>query len=83
LSSGRGFVHINPKGNLEPCPFAPFSDTNIKQMPLKDALKSSFLKTLRESPEHLRETEGGCALFTNREWVKSTLEANKQVPLQG
>ena len=75
LSSGRGFVHINPKGNLEPCPFAPFSDVNVKEMPLKEALKSNFLKTLRESPEHLRETEGGCALFANREWVKSMLEA--------
>ncbi len=73
LSSGRGFVHINPKGNLEPCPFAPFSDVNVKEVPLKEALKSSFLKTLRESPEHLRETEGGCALFVNREWVKSKL----------
>lgn len=74
LSSGRGFVHINSAGNLEPCPFAPFSDTNVRDMPLKEALKSNFLKALRESPEHLRETEGGCALFVNRDWVKAKLE---------
>ncbi len=74
LSSGRGFVHINPKGNLEPCPFAPYSDVNLKQMSMQEALRSKFLKTLRESPEHLRETYGGCALFVNREWVKSKLD---------
>lgn len=74
LSSGRGFVHINSAGNLEPCPFAPFSDTNVRDMPLKEALKSNFLKALRESPGHLRETEGGCALFVNRDWVKAKLE---------
>lgn len=77
LSSGRGFVHINPRGELEPCPFAPFSDTDVKQSSLKEALQSGFLKALRESPGQLRETEGGCALFTNREWVKSVLDANK------
>jgi len=69
LSSGRGFFHINPQGGLEPCPFAPFSNENVKQVPLREALKSSFLK-------HLRETEGGCALFKNREWVKETQESN-------
>jgi MoaA/NifB/PqqE/SkfB family radical SAM enzyme len=77
LSSGRGFDHINPRGELEPCPFAPFSDTDVKHTSLKEALQSKFLRTLRESPEQLRETEGGCALFTNREWVKSVLDANK------
>lgn len=24
LAAGRGFLHINPSGKVEPCPFAPF-----------------------------------------------------------
>jgi MoaA/NifB/PqqE/SkfB family radical SAM enzyme len=28
LASGQGFVHISAAGALEPCPFAPYSDTN-------------------------------------------------------
>ncbi len=77
LSSGRGFVHISPEGHLEPCPFAPYSDTNLKEMTLKEALNSKFLKSIRESDEHLSETEHGCALFNKKEWVESILDNSK------
>lgn len=77
LSSGRGFVHISSSGNLEPCPFAPYSDTSLREKPLKDALNSKFLREIRESPEHLKETEGGCALYVNREWVQTLLNSKK------
>ena len=51
LSAGRGFIHISAEGNLEPCPFAPYSDTNLKDTPLKVALQSKFLKAIRENHE--------------------------------
>jgi MoaA/NifB/PqqE/SkfB family radical SAM enzyme len=38
LASGRGFVYISAQGDFEPCPFAPYSDTNLKENCLKDAL---------------------------------------------
>jgi hypothetical protein len=38
---------------------------------LKEALQSDFLKMIRDSDEHLHETEGGCALWVKREWVRS------------
>ena len=34
LAAGRGFVHVSADGNLEPCPFAPFSDVNLKGLSL-------------------------------------------------
>jgi MoaA/NifB/PqqE/SkfB family radical SAM enzyme len=74
LSAGRGFVHINAEGDVEACPFAPYSDTNLRNMSLKDALQSEFLKTIRQNHEHLSETEGGCALWIEREWVRSLLD---------
>jgi len=74
LSAGRGFVHISAEGNVEPCPFVPYSDTNLKDSSLKDALQSEFLKTIRENREQLSETEGSCALWTNRDWVRSLLK---------
>lgn len=73
LSSGRGFVHINAEGDVEPCPFAPISDTNLKEKSLKEALQSEFLKKLREIPELSKYTGGGCALWKNREQVHSLL----------
>ncbi len=74
LAAGRGFVHINPEGRLEPCPFSPFSDTSVKDMPLREALQSVFLQKIRESDVHLSETRGGCALWEQREWVASLLQ---------
>ncbi len=73
LSSGRGFVHVAADGSLEPCPFAPYSDTSLKDIPLKEALKSEFLKTIRENRDKLDESNGGCALWVQREWVRSLL----------
>ena len=76
MSAGKGFVHISADGNVEPCPFAPYSDTNLREMSLKDALQSKFLKSIRDNHEHLSETEGGCALWIKREWVRSMLNKN-------
>jgi len=73
LSAGRGFVHIGADGALEPCPFAPFSDANIRNTPLREALQSDFLKQIRLNHDQLEETEGGCALWVKREWVKTLL----------
>lgn len=74
LAAGRGFVHINSLGGLEPCPFAPFSDVNLKNVSLQEALQSKFLHAIREEHDKLTETQGGCALWSHRDWVKETLE---------
>jgi Predicted Fe-S oxidoreductases len=66
LAAGRGFVHISPSGNLEPCPAAPYADETLARVPLETALKSRLLSRIRERPELLTETAGGCALRANR-----------------
>jgi MoaA/NifB/PqqE/SkfB family radical SAM enzyme len=71
LASGRGFLHISSTGALEACPFAPWSDVSVKDMPLKQALRSRLLEKIREGHETLRESRGGCALKENAAWVAS------------
>ncbi|MHB9156070.1 MAG: radical SAM protein [Endomicrobiales bacterium] len=71
LASGRGFIHINAAGDVEPCPFAPYSDSNIRTVPLREALQSRILRVIRENHGRLQETRGGCALWKNREWLRS------------
>jgi MoaA/NifB/PqqE/SkfB family radical SAM enzyme len=73
LAAGRGFVHISPSGDLEPCPAAPFSDANLAQVSLREALQSRLLGRLREEPEVLAERAGGCALRANRAWVQEIM----------
>ncbi len=79
LAAGRGFVHVSPEGDLEPCPFAPYSDTSLKDLPLKEALESKLLKTIRQNHHKLTETQGGCALWVNREWLKSIASSEKGI----
>ncbi len=70
LAAGRGFVHVSPSGDLEPCPAAPFSDANLAKVPLKEALKSRLLARIRKDHGLLTEKEGGCALRASRAWVQ-------------
>jgi MoaA/NifB/PqqE/SkfB family radical SAM enzyme len=74
LAAGRGFVHIGPDGSLEPCPFAPFSDSNVADRPLAEALGSDLLTAIRDNHAELTETRGGCALWRRREWVESLVK---------
>lgn len=78
LSAGRGFIHINAAGDLEPCPFAPFSDTNVRDYSLREALQSELFKKIRQRPELSRENGGGCVLWKERELVQSLLGNNFQ-----
>ncbi len=73
LAAGRGFVHVSTGGDVEPCPFAPFSDRNLKTATLKEALASKTLSAVRENHHLLKEGEGGCALWHNRELVQQMI----------
>jgi MoaA/NifB/PqqE/SkfB family radical SAM enzyme len=77
LAAGRGFIHISPSGDLEPCPFAPYTDRNVAETSLKRALGSPLLEKIRENHGKLQETSGGCALWAEREWVASIAPENK------
>lgn len=74
LSAGRGFLHISASGDLEACPAAPFSDTNLKRNALKKALMSEYLERVRNEHGILTESQGGCALWANRTWTASLLK---------
>ena len=78
LAAGRGFVHINAYGDVEPCPFSPYSDRNLKQVSLLEAINSPLLRSIRESGVELDETDGCCALWTRQEWVQSLLLQSEQ-----
>ncbi|WP_319378179.1 radical SAM protein [uncultured Methanocorpusculum sp.] len=63
LAGGRGFFHINPYGSAEPCPFSPYSDRNLRNVSLLDAVNSPFFARLIDVGLVGGEHDGGCALF--------------------
>ena len=66
MAAGRGFVHVNAQGYVEPCPFAHFAVDSIRSMPLHNALASPFFSWIRENKELLARPTQGCALFERR-----------------
>ncbi|GKX65002.1 radical SAM protein [Inconstantimicrobium mannanitabidum] len=73
LAAGRGFFHINVDGAAEPCPFSPYSDTNLGEVSLRQALKSPLFKKLNATGMLVGEHDGGCLLFQKENEVKSML----------
>ncbi len=49
VAAGNDFAHINANGDLEPCAFCHYSDTNVKDHSLVEALKSPFFKNFRRA----------------------------------
>ncbi len=47
VAAGTDYAHINANGDLEPCAFCHYSDVNINDVSLEEALRSPFLKAFR------------------------------------
>ncbi|MCC9296158.1 radical SAM protein [Clostridium sp. WLY-B-L2] len=73
LAAGRGFFHINANGSAEPCPLSPYSDVNLKDSSLREALKSPLFKKLKDNEMLVGEHKGGCTLFKKEDDVKKFL----------
>ena len=74
LAAGRGFFHINSHGGAEPCPASPYSDINVKDTSLIDALNSNLFTSLRDNGLLVDNHEGGCVLFNRKEDVEMLLK---------
>ena len=74
VAAGRGFFHINSHGGAEPCPFSPYSDINVKDTSLREALHSPLFTALRSSDILLDNHDGGCVLYKKKAQVESLLK---------
>ncbi len=73
VAAGRGFFHINSHGGAEPCPFSPYSDVNIKNTSLREALHSPLFMALRNGDILMDDHDGGCVLYEKKEEVEKLL----------
>lgn len=78
VAAGRGFFHINSHGGAEPCPFSPYSDVNIRNSSLKEALHSPLFLALQNGDILLDDHNGGCVLYEKRELVEQLLAGNRK-----
>ena len=73
VAAGRGFFHTNSHGGAEPCPFSPYSDINVVNSSLREALKSPLFHALQEQNILDDDHAGGCVLYEKRDQVEALL----------
>lgn len=76
VAAGRGFFHINSHGGAEPCPFSPYSDINVRDTSLREALNSRLFQALQSDGMLDDFHTGGCVLFEKRAQVEAFLAQN-------
>jgi MoaA/NifB/PqqE/SkfB family radical SAM enzyme len=67
MAAGRGFVHINAQGFVEPCPFSHIATDSVASVSLKKALASPLFSSIRDHASLLTKPLEGCALFEHRD----------------
>jgi hypothetical protein len=76
IAGGRNYMHINANGDVEPCAFIHYSDANIKDQSLLDALRSPLFKQYRAHQPFNENLLCPCPLLDNpeslREMVKNS-----------
>lgn len=49
IAGGRSYIHINANGDIEPCAFIHYSDSNIREKTLIEAYRSPFFQAYKEN----------------------------------
>ena len=63
LSAGRKYLHINNKGDVEPCVFAHFAVDNVREKPLAECLASDFFVAMRKAAPYGRNLLRPCPII--------------------
>ena len=61
--AGKGSVHVNADGWLEPCPYSHYASHNLLETPLLDALRSDFFDAVRDEFSGKKNASDTCHLF--------------------
>ena len=77
IAAGRQYLHINARGDVEPCAFIQYSNVNIKDTSLVEALRQPIFQEYRKrqpfNENHLRP----CPCLDNPEKLRSIVNASK------
>ena len=76
IAGGRRYIHINANGDMEPCAFIHYSDSNIREKTLLEALQSPLFMAYHDGQpwngNHLRP----CPLLDNPEKLVHAVETS-------
>jgi len=74
IAGGRHYLHINAAGDVEPCVFIYYSNVNIHECSLLDALKSPIFMAYHDGQPFSKNMLCPCPMLENPEIIGRTLE---------
>lgn len=80
IAGGRFHLHINSRGDIEPCVFTHFATHNIRDHSLVDALKSDFFMSIRKRQPYREDLRQPCILIDANEMLEEVLEETDAKP---
>ncbi|HOJ48246.1 MAG TPA: radical SAM protein [Bacillota bacterium] len=76
IAGGRSYLHINANGDMEPCAFIHYSDSNIKDKTILEALKSPLFMQYYMNQPFNENMLRPCPLLDNPEMIVKMVEAS-------
>ena len=77
IAGGRSYFHINAAGEVEPCAFVHYSNVNIKEVSLLEALQSPIFKAYQKRHPFNQNLLQPCPMLDNPEKIMEIVnEAN-------
>ncbi len=80
IAGGRRYLHINCKGDVEPCVFVHFAVDNIKEKSLMEAIKSPFFDGIRERQVNNENPLLPCMIIDHPETLRELVAEHGAYP---
>ena len=74
IAGGRNYLHINAKGDVEPCVFIHYSNCNIHDTSLLDALKSPLFMAYHDNQPFNENMLRPCPMLENPEALRAMVK---------
>ncbi len=76
IAGGRRYLHINANGDIEPCAFIHYSDSNIHEKTLIEALQGPLFQEYRKGQPFSDNMLRPCPLLDNKNRLAEMVEAS-------
>jgi MoaA/NifB/PqqE/SkfB family radical SAM enzyme len=80
IAGGRYYFHINAKGDVEPCIFVHLAVDNIKNKSLKEAINSSFFRSIRSHQPFSNNFLRPCMIIDHPQVLRDIFDEFKPNP---
>ena len=74
IAGGRNYLHINANGDVDPCVFIHYSDSNIREKRLLDCLRSPLFMAYHDGQPFNENMLRPCPMLENPEKLRAMVE---------